>query len=169
MSQHDINSATRGGAMADLRSPEARGRGRPGQLDPLAYRALSDFRYLIRRFLEFSQQAARGANITTRQHQALLALKGFAGREQPTVGDLAERLRIQHHSAVELTDLLVEAGLVLRAHDPQDRRRVLLSLTEAAEERLAELSAVHLEELARLRPALQEILERVGAGTARGG
>lgn len=126
-----------------------------------AYRTLADFRYLIRRFLEFSSSAARAAELTPRQHQALLAIKGFPAERSPSVGQLAKRLMIQHHSAVELVDRLVEAGLIVRSHDSQDRRRVLLQLTDAAEDRLAELSAVHLEELQRLQPALLEILRRV--------
>lgn len=144
--------------------PAARSHGvcrQPRQLDRADYCALADFRYLIRRFLEFSQSAAGRAGLTARQHQALLAIKGFPRDESPTVGDLAERLRIQHHSAVELVDRLAEAGLVTRIHDLHDRRRVLLALTGAAEERLASLSASHLEELHALRPALLEILDRV--------
>jgi DNA-binding MarR family transcriptional regulator len=135
---------------------------RKALLDPQDYGTLAEFRYLIRCFLEFSQTAARAAGLTTRQHQALLAIKGFRRHASPTVGDLAERLRIQHHSAVELMDRLVEAGLIVRAHDTGDRRRVLLTLTEAAEEHLADLSTVHLEELHRLRATLLEILERAG-------
>ena len=130
---------------------------RPNRQD---YRLLSDFRYLIRRFLEFSQVAADGMGLTSRQHQALLAIKGFPGDESPTIGQLAERLRIQHHSAVELVNRLVEAGLVARIHDPSDRRRVLLELTDSGEDHLFRLSAIHLEELQRLRPALQQILNR---------
>jgi DNA-binding MarR family transcriptional regulator len=132
------------------------------QLTREDYRTLSDFRYLIRRFLEFSQMAAGRVGLTPRQHQVLLAIKGFPRDDSPTVGDLAERLRIQHHSAVELVDRLVEAGLIERTHDPQDRRRVLLGLTRTAEELLASLSAIHLEELHSLRPALLEILNRAG-------
>ncbi|HEY3912291.1 MAG TPA: MarR family winged helix-turn-helix transcriptional regulator [Stellaceae bacterium] len=141
----------------------ARLRGQRVRLDREGYRMLSDFRYLIRHFLEFSQTAARRAGLTPRQHQALLAVKGFPGSGDPTIGDLAERLGIRHHSAVELVDRLVEAGLLVRAHDPADRRRVLLALTEAAEERLSSLSAIHLEELRSMRPALLEILRRLDA------
>jgi DNA-binding MarR family transcriptional regulator len=121
---------------------------------------LADFRYLLRRFLTFSRKAAESAGLTSRQHQALLAIKGFGGDGQPTVGELAERLCVRHHSAVELLDRLVESGLIVRTHDLRDRRRVLLALTEAAERHLSGLSAVHMEELHRLRPALQEILDR---------
>jgi DNA-binding MarR family transcriptional regulator len=100
--------------------------------------------------------------LAPRQHQALLAIKGFPRDGGVTIHDLAERLCIQHHSAVELVDRLAEAGLVERRHDPADRRRVLLDLTWEAEKRLAGLSAIHLEELQRLRPALQEILAAIG-------
>jgi DNA-binding MarR family transcriptional regulator len=124
------------------------------------YRMLSDFRYLIRRFLKFSEDAAHGHGLTAQQHQALLAIKGFAGDTGPAVGNLAERLCIQHHSAVELVDRLVEAGLIVRTPDPRDRRRVLLGLTDAAEKHLARLSAIHLQELQRLRPTLLRMLDR---------
>lgn len=137
------------------------------RLDEGAYRTLADFRYLVRRFLEFSQRAARQAALTPRQHQALLAIKGFAGDRPPTIGDLAERLCIRHHSAVELVDRLAAAGLVQRQHDPQDRRRVFLGLTATADQQLAGLAAVHLEELHRLRPALREILDRIDLGAAK--
>ncbi|WP_158926837.1 MarR family winged helix-turn-helix transcriptional regulator [Acidisphaera sp. S103] len=131
-------------------------------LDRQDYRMLSDFRYVIRHFLKFSQDAAQDHGLTTRQHQALLAIKGFPGDNPPTIGELAERLAIQHHSTVELVDRLAEAQLILRTHDTEDRRRVLLGLTKAAEDHLARLSASHLEELHRLRPTLQRILDQVG-------
>jgi len=124
------------------------------------YRLLSEFRYLIRCFLEFSETAAVRAGLTARQHQALLAIKGVREDAAPTIGYLAERLRIQHHSAVELVDRLVEAGLVVRVPDPGDRRRVKLELTGSAERHLAELSTSHLAELKRMRPALLEILDQ---------
>lgn len=137
------------------------------QLSQDEYRILAEFRYLIRRFLEFSQTAARGDGLTSRQHQALLAIKGFPDGASPTVGELAERLRIRHHSAVELVDRLAGAGLIVRRHDPNDRRRVRLALTEEAERRLAGLSAIHLEELRRLRPTLLQIVEQTGEARRR--
>jgi DNA-binding MarR family transcriptional regulator len=132
------------------------------RLDRHDYRTLSEFRHLLQRFLAFSQAAASEAGLAPRQHQALLAIKGFPRDGYPTIQDLAERLCIQHHSAVELVDRLAEAGLVERRHDPDDRRRVLLDLTPAAEQRLESLSAIHLDELQRLRPALQDILKALG-------
>lgn len=130
----------------------------PRGLNQREYRRLSEFRYLIRCFLEFSEDAAARAGLTSRQHQALLAIKGIAEKAIPTVGYLAERLRVRHHSAVELVDRLVEAGLIIREHDADDRRRVRLKLTDTAEALLRRLSASHLDELHRIRPALLELL-----------
>lgn len=122
------------------------------------YEILSEFRYQIRCFLEFSQNAACAVGLTPRQHQALLALKGFPKDRLITIGDLAERLRIRHHSAAELVDRLSEARLVTRGHDPDDQRRVSLTLTARAEQYLARLSAVHLGELKKIKPILDKIL-----------
>ncbi|TIP36277.1 MAG: MarR family transcriptional regulator, partial [Mesorhizobium sp.] len=110
--------------------------------------------------LEFSQLQANEAGLTPRQHQALLAIKGYPGGGPVAVGDLAERLRIRHHSAVELVNRLSEAGLVARDQDKADHRRVLLQLTPLADDRLAELSAAHLDELARIEPMLKRLLSR---------
>jgi DNA-binding MarR family transcriptional regulator len=130
----------------------------PRRLNQQDYRRLSEFRYQLRCFLEFSEAAAARAGLTPRQHQALLAIKGAPAGANPSVGYLAERLRIRHHSAVELADRLADAGLITREPDAADRRRVRLRLTAAAEARLAQLSASHLSELNRLRPALLELL-----------
>src|SRR5690606_22905673 len=94
------------------------------------YEALAEFRYVIRRFMEFSEKAAQGVGLQPRQHQALLAIKGATGDQPFTVGDLAERLCIRHHSAVELVNRLCEGGLVVRQPDESDHRRVLVCLTE---------------------------------------
>ena len=123
------------------------------------YRTLAEFRYVLRRFLAFSETAAKAAGLTARQHQALLAIKGFSADHPIGIHDLAERLGVAHNSAVELVDRLVEAGQLTRQADPGDRRRVRLMLTAEAERQLAGLSAAHLDELRRLRPALLEILE----------
>ena len=124
------------------------------------YQRLSEFRYLIRCFLEFSQLQAEDAGLTPRQHQALLAIKGYPGGGPVTVGDLAERLRIRHHSAVELINRLSDAGLVVRDQDNDDHRRVLLRLTGRADDCLAELSAAHLDELSRIEPMLRRLLDQ---------
>jgi len=125
------------------------------------YRALALFRYTLRKFLEFSAEAAREVGLTPQQHQALLSIKGYPERETVTVGELAERMLLKHHSTVELVDRLVELGLVKRATDPEDRRRVLLSLTPKSRKLLVSLSAAHLEELRRFRPVFAALLDRL--------
>jgi DNA-binding MarR family transcriptional regulator len=123
------------------------------------YSALAEFRFLLRRFLDFSEKAARKAGLTPRQHQALLVIKGYRHGDPISIGDLAERLVIHHHSAVELANRLVDSGLVARLQDENDQRRVLLCLTERANARLEELSGAHMDELLRTGTLLGQIFE----------
>src|SRR5271169_3462761 len=109
------------------------------------YRDLAEFRYQIRRFLHFSEQAARRAGLEPAQHQLLLAVKGHAG--EPTVGDLAERLQLRHHSVVGLIDRLAESGLVRRNRAGGDRRQVRVRLTPKGDAVLRKLSLDHRAEL----------------------
>jgi len=131
---------------------------RAARLTPSDYRLLAEFRHHLRSFMAFSETAARDAGLAPQQHQALLAIKGFRAGAAPTIGELAERLQIRHHSAVGLVDRLVEARLVVRCFDTEDRRRVTLSLTRQGEEMLAELSVVHRDELRRMAPMLRSVL-----------
>ena len=123
---------------------------RPRQLTKSDYETLAAFRYALRRFIHFSEGAANAAAITPQQHQALLAIKGFPARDKITVGELAERLQLRHHSAVGLADRLMVEKLVTRLPSAEDRRQVLLQLTRRGEEVLEKLSAVHREELKRI-------------------
>lgn len=123
------------------------------------YTALAEFRYLLRSFLEFSENEAKRAGLTPRQHQALLVIKSYKHGKPITIGDMADRLKIRHNTAVELANRLTEANLVYRNHDYSDQRRVFLQLTAVAESRLAELSGAHLDELSRIKPILEEILQ----------
>ena len=125
------------------------------------YRALADFRLALRLFLAFSKQAAAQAGLTAAQHQALLAIKGMPRREQISVGDLAQWLGVRHHSCVGLVERLVVLGLVVKRSDPADRRRVFLGLTARAERKLADLSAVHRDELRRRADALGLLLKAI--------
>lgn len=127
---------------------------------PADYRALAEFRHGLRRFLAFSEEAARGHGLTPQQHQAILAIKG-SGNEAMTISELAERLMVRHNSAVELVNRLEKAGLVARGEWPADRRRVIVRLEPAAEEALAALSSAHLAELKRMRPLLLDVLARI--------
>lgn len=139
-----------------------------GALAPPDYVRLAEFRYLLRRFLAFSERAAARAGLTAQQHQALLAIKGFSRREAISVGALAERLGVRHHSTVGLVDRLVAKALVERQSSTGDRRRILLRLTPKAERRLAALSLVHRRELKRLAPLLQALLATFGRRRRRG-
>ncbi|MEK9283629.1 MULTISPECIES: helix-turn-helix domain-containing protein [unclassified Bradyrhizobium] len=122
------------------------------------YAALAQFRYQLRTFLAFSEAAAKRAGLTPQQHQALLAIKGFAGHEAASVGDLARFLLIRHHTAVELMDRMTKLKLIVREADPQDARRVLVKLTARGEQKLRSLSRIHLDELRAATPALSRIL-----------
>ena len=124
------------------------------------YQALAELRYQIRNFLHFSEQAARRAGLEPRQHQLMLTLKGLPHGMRPSIGALAERLRIQHHSAVELVNRLAQGGYVERGRAGEDRRAVLLSLTRKGEKILQQLSIAHRSELRVQGPALIAALRR---------
>ena len=125
------------------------------------YETLAALRYALRQFLRFSENAARSAGVPPQQHQALLAIKGFPGRDRVTLGELAERLQIRHHSAVGLADRLVARGLVTREADTKDRRQVYLALTAQGENALEKLSVPHKEQLRRLGPHIESLLKRL--------
>lgn len=125
------------------------------------HRALAEFRYQIRRFQRFSEDAARQAGIEPQQHQIMLAIKGRPAGEEARIGYLAERLQIQHHSAVELVDRLVKKGLIARTRNSQDRREVFVKLTPSGEQVLAELTLHTSAELRSAAPALVAILRKL--------
>lgn len=112
------------------------------------YRQLLEFRDGLRRFLTWSEAQARAVGLTPAQHQLLLAVRGHP--HPPSIGDVADHLLLRHHSAVELVDRAVRAGLVERYDDGDDQRVVRLRLSAAGEATLAALAATHLEELRRL-------------------
>jgi DNA-binding MarR family transcriptional regulator len=126
-----------------------------GSLD---YRTLAEFRYRIRRFLRFSEEAARDAGLEPQQHQLLLSVRGLPAGVEPTVGELAERLQIRHHSVVELIDRLEERGLVVRRRSERDRRRVLIDLAPQGERVLEALIFRHHAELESEAPELLRVL-----------
>lgn len=127
---------------------------KPKQPSKSQYEELAAFRYALRQFLHFSEEAAHQAGITPQQHQALLAIKGFPGRDSVTVGELAERLQLRHHSAVGLVDRLVAEKWVARVPSVRDRRRVFVQLTRRGEDILEKLSSAHTEQLKRTGPEL---------------
>ncbi len=122
------------------------------------YHALAEIRYQIRRFLHFSERAAREVGLVPQQHQLLLALKGLPAGRKATISEVAGRLQLQHHSTVELIDRLVERGLIARLRDDIDRRRVIIQLTPQGEQLLVNLSLLHCTELQTAGPALVRAL-----------
>jgi DNA-binding MarR family transcriptional regulator len=137
------------------------------------YHALAEFRYEVRRFLSFSEQAARAAGIEPQQHQALLVIKGLPRDQQATIGTLACRLRIRHHSAVGLANRLVSKGMIRRIRSSSDRRTILLVLTARGERKLEKLALLHRDELSSAAPkllrALTSAVSRAGTGRVRTG
>lgn len=121
------------------------------------YKALAAFRHALRQFLAFSEAAAHEAGLTPQQHQALLAIKGHPSGGPVSISDLAAQLLIRHNSAVELVKRLVGSGLVEKTPSPDDRRQVILVLTDKAETVLDLLSASHLTELRRSGAPMMEI------------
>jgi DNA-binding MarR family transcriptional regulator len=119
---------------------------------------LAAFRYEIRKFLAFSEQAARDAGIEPQQHQMLLAVRGLPEGARPTIGAVAERLCVQHHTAVALADKLEARGLLRRQRALEDRREVLLQVTADGEGVLRALSALHREQLLTVGPAMVSAL-----------
>lgn len=122
------------------------------------YQALSSFRWQIRRFLHFSQEAALSEGLEPQQHQMMLAIRATNEPDGPTIGELAEELLIRHHSAVGLVDRLVERGLVERARAAVDRRQVRVRLTSEGDRKLQRLSHTHRAELRQSGPDLVEAL-----------
>jgi len=125
------------------------------------YETLAEFRYALRCFLHFSENAAETVGLTLQQHQALLFIIGYPGRERITIGELAERLQIRHHSAVGLVDRLEEQGLVERIPNAEDRRQVLISLTGKGISVLESLASIHREELRHMGPQLCSMLKQI--------
>jgi DNA-binding MarR family transcriptional regulator len=146
-------------------------RGRSRDVSAAAYRQLGEFRYRVRQFLHFSEEAARSHGIEPQQHQLLLAIKGLPEGTRPTVTALSQRLCLRHHSTVELIDRLVEQRAVARRQSDLDRREVLIELTPHGEELLHRLSILHQQELRASGPALSEALSAIlthAAGSKRG-
>jgi DNA-binding MarR family transcriptional regulator len=134
------------------------------KLSMAEYRAMAEFRFQIRKFFHFSDQAVEAAGLERGQYQLLLAIKGLPEGTRPRIRDVANRMLIQHHSAVELINRLEAGGYVRRERAMDDRREVLLELTPKGERVLGELALHHHEELQDAAPALVSALRRVMTG-----
>lgn len=138
-----------------------------GRLTDDDYIRLLEFRTAMRKFLRFSELQAANLGLTPAQHQLLLAIRGQPDRSDPTIGEVAEPLLIKHHSAVELIDRAVEAGLVVRRTDPSDQRVVRLALTRTGRNKLERITRANLGEIGRLSSEFQEVWEASGDSTFR--
>jgi len=138
----------------------------PEQNGAVDFIGLAEFRYRLRRFLRFSEEAARAAGIQPQQYQFLLAIKGLPEGVRSRIGELAERMQLQHHSTVELVDRLEKQGLVQRRRSAEDRREVLVSLTARGDKLVRELAVRHIDELRTAAPPLITALRRVSPGAS---
>ena len=125
------------------------------------FRALAEFRYQIRIFLNGSEQAARKADLEPQQYLLLLALRGLPAGREPNIREVAERMQLRHHSVVELVDRLERRQLLRREHSRTDRRQVILRLTPRGERILTRLAKQRLSELRTAAPALVRTLTLV--------
>jgi DNA-binding MarR family transcriptional regulator len=130
-------------------------------LSPEQYRELAEFRRQIRQFLHFSELTAKEQGLEAQQHQLLLAVQGLPDGVKPTIREIASRLFVQHHSAVELIDRLERAGAIARQAGTQDKREVWIQLTPAGRSVLAKLALAHRTELERSGPELAWALQSV--------
>ncbi|MEO6829506.1 MAG: helix-turn-helix domain-containing protein [Acidobacteriaceae bacterium] len=125
------------------------------------HRALSEFRHQLRKFLLASENAAHQAGLHPQQHQLLLAVAGAAPNSSPSIAYAAESLGLKHNTVVELVDRCEKEGLLQRAADPEDGRRVCLRISRHGQTVLNQLSHVHLQELNSQAPHLIEALQKV--------
>ena len=125
------------------------------------YRDLAEFRRQIRKFLHFSEATAKEHGIEPQQHQLLLTLQGLPEGARPTIREIASRLFIQHHSAVELVNRLESVGAIARRPGTEDKREVWLRLTPTGRSILRKLAMEHRIELERSGPELARALYSV--------
>ncbi|MGH9344543.1 MAG: MarR family transcriptional regulator, partial [Terriglobia bacterium] len=85
---------------------------------------LARFRYELRKFLHFSENASRNHGVTPQQHQLMLGVAGFTGRGSATISELAEFLQERIHSVGGLVERAEQSGLVCSRKNGEDRRVV---------------------------------------------
>ena len=125
------------------------------------FRALAEFRYQIRIFLNGSEEAARNAGLEPQQYLLLLALRGLPQGREASIRELAERMQLRHHSVVELVDRLERRLLLRRERSRDDRRQVILHLTPRGEKILTRLAKQRISELRTAAPTLVRALTAV--------
>ena len=138
---------------------------RPRAPRAVDYRTLAELRYHIRRFLRAREVAARAAGVEPQHYVLLLQIKGLGAERPLTVGALAERLQLRHHTVVELVDRLAARGMVARRRAPSDRRQVVVELRPAGDAVLEKLALYSVDELRTEGPVLLAALTRlIGSG-----
>jgi DNA-binding MarR family transcriptional regulator len=147
----------------------ARSSARRREISAADYRKLAEFRFRIRQFLHFSEEAARSHGMEPQQHQLLLAIRGLPKGARPTVTTISERLCLRHHSTVELIDRLEKQGAVARQHGEEDRREVLLHLTPRGEDWLRRLTVSIWPQLQFEGMALSDSLKKLLAASRERG
>lgn len=135
----------------------------------LEYQALAQFRYLIRRYLNNTETAARSVGLEPQQYTCLLAVRGLPHGKPATIQNLSERLQIRHHSAVELVDRMEKRGLLRRERSQRDRRSVLVHVTSRGEKLLSRLVRHRMAELRVTGPGLTRALQAVILAAPRKG
>ena len=137
---------------------------KPSSTDPSSLlESLADFRFELRKFLHFSEEAAAAAGLQPQQHQLLLQVAGARAGTLVTIAYAAKRLKLRHNSVVELANRSVREGLLLRVQDADDLRQVLLEITPKGKKVLRRLSIDHARELTELAPKLASDLQRISA------
>lgn len=131
------------------------------------YRALAEFRYQIRRYLAFGEQAIKAAGLRSRQYQLLLALKGLPEGMEATIKNIADRLGIRHHSTVELVNRLEKRGFVKRQRSDVHRSFVFVRITKEGETVLQKLVASRKADLQVAGPILAKALATLTKENAR--
>jgi DNA-binding MarR family transcriptional regulator len=132
-----------------------------GAMTAVEFRALAEFRYQIRIFLNGSEEAARNADLEPQQYLLMLALRGLPAGRESSIREVAERMQLRHHSVVELVDRLERRQLLRRERSKSDRRQVILHLTPRGEKILTRLAKQRISELRTAAPALVRALTAV--------
>ena len=132
-----------------------------GTMTAAEFRALAEFRYRIRIYLNGSEEAARNAGLEPQQYMLMLALRGLPPGREPSIRELADRMQLRHHTVVELVDRLERRQLLRRERSRSDRRQVILHLTPRGEKILNKLASQRISELRTAAPILVRALTAV--------
>lgn len=122
-------------------------------------RAMAEFRYSLRLFLSFSEEAAEASGISAQQYQLLQVVAAMPTHTQASISYIAQRMALRHNSTVELVGRAERSGLVRRQEDAADHRRALITLTGEGTAVLEQLMERHWKELVKQGPELMHALD----------